>query len=65
MTTNHCPQSPSPLMSVTLAANDPAISAAQRQGLVLPTSPSPQQSGGLGCVTLLLSFSIAVVASVI
>ncbi len=65
MTTTHCPQSQSPLTSMALAANDPAIPAAQRQGLVLPTPPSPQQSGGLGCVTLVLSFSLAVAASVI
>jgi len=50
---------------VALAANDPAIPEEIRQGLALPQPPSPQQSGGLGCVTLLLSFSLAVAASVI
>lgn len=65
MTTNHCPQCQSPLTSVALAANDPAIPVAQRQGLALPAPPSPQQSGGLGCVTLVLSFSLAVAAPVI
>ena len=65
MTTNHCPQCQSPLTSVALAANDPAIPEEIRQGLALPQPPSPQQSGGLGCVTLLLSFSLAVAASVI
>lgn len=65
MTTNHCPQCQNPLTPMALAANDPAIPAEQRQALVLPTPPSPQQSGGLGCVTLLLSFSLAVAASVI
>jgi hypothetical protein len=52
-------------MSVALAANDPAIPAEQRQGLALPPPPIPTQSGGLGCVTLVLSFSLAVAASVI
>lgn len=31
----------------------------------IASPPSPKQSGGLGCITLLLSFSIAVAASVI
>jgi hypothetical protein len=65
MTTNHCPQCQSPLVPVAEAAKDPAIPEEIRQGLALPTSPSPQQIGGLECVTLLLSFSIAVAASVI
>ena len=65
MTTNHCPQCQNPLVSVAEAAKDPAIPEETRQGLALPQPPSPKQSGGLGCVTLLLSFSIAVAVSVI
>jgi hypothetical protein len=65
MTSNHCPQCQSPLVPVAVAAKDPAIPEEIRQGLALPQPPSPQQSGGLGCVTLILSFSIAVAASVI
>ncbi|NBU64629.1 MAG: hypothetical protein EBS29_09040 [Chloroflexia bacterium] len=65
MIATQCPQCQNPLVAVSIAANDPALSEEIRQSLALPPPPSPKQSGGLGCITLLLSFSIAVAASVI
>ena len=62
MTTNNFPQYQSILVSVSLAGQD-APATEIRQKLASPIPLNRHQSGGCGCVTLILRFPITVAAA--
>lgn len=60
-----CPNCQRVAVTVAHAANDSTLSESIRAKLALPASPARRTSGGLGCVTLALSFGVASLISVI
>lgn len=60
-----CPKCQHPAASVADAAQDASLSEQVRATLALPPAPVRRTSGGLGCVTLALSFAVALFVSVI
>lgn len=60
-----CPQCNQPGVPVSSAALDTQLSEQTRNSLALTPTPARRRSGGLGCVTLALSFAISVFVSVV
>ncbi len=60
-----CPQCNQPGVPVASAAHDTQLSEQTRTTLALAPIPARRSSGGLGCVTLALSFAISTFVSVI
>ena len=60
-----CPQCHQPGVPVASAALDTQLSEQIRSTLALAPTPTRRTSGGLGCITLALSFAISTFVSVI
>lgn len=65
MTDVQCPTCGAPVLPVAKVATNPISSNALRSQLALAPMPQPRTAGGLGCMTIILSGSIAFAAAVI
>ena len=65
MTESRCPTCSSALVPVAAVVADPATPDALRTQLALVPMPQPRRSGGLGCMTVILSGAVAFAAAVI
>ena len=60
-----CPTCGAPVLPVATVATNPITSNAVRSQLSLAPMPMPRTAGGLGCMTVILSGSVAFAAAVI
>ena len=65
MSDARCPQCNNALVPIAAVVNDPATADAVRASLALAATPKPRAAGGLGCMSIILSGSVAFAAAVI
>jgi hypothetical protein len=65
MTESRCPSCSGALVPVAAVVADPATPDALRAQLSLAPMPQPRRAGGLGCMTVILSASVAFAAAVL
>jgi hypothetical protein len=65
VTDAQCPTCGAAVLPVATVASNPITSTAVRDQLVLEPMPQPRTAGGLGCMTVILSGTVAFAAAVI
>lgn len=65
MADTRCPQCAAPLQTVQQVATHPDTAADVRAALALAPLPAQRRSGGLGCMSVILSTAVAFAAAVV